>query len=190
VLYAIALTVPVAIAAASVATVRILGLQVPLGATLSLPAALAYLGYGTGLFLLTEEAAWRGVLLPRFQGRIGVLAASLAIGAIWAVWHLPLLAAPGEADHGLPRLPFLLLVVSTSVVVSALTTAARGSVVVAAVFHASFDASYAWSGVVSSQHAMIWVAALLTTGLAVFLGWSAPGRRLWISPSESIGGQQ
>jgi membrane protease YdiL (CAAX protease family) len=38
---------------------------------------------------LGEEFGWRGFLLPRLQARWGALAAALAIGIIWGVWHLP-----------------------------------------------------------------------------------------------------
>ena len=88
---------------------------------------------------------------------------------IWAGWHLPLLAVPDAGDHGLPVAPFLLLVVATSVLISGLVNAARGSVVVAAVFHASFDASYSYLGVVGSEHTMIWAAAAITALAAVVL---------------------
>jgi membrane protease YdiL (CAAX protease family) len=38
---------------------------------------------------LGEELGWRGYLLPRLQAQFGPLAASVAIGLIWAGWHLP-----------------------------------------------------------------------------------------------------
>ena len=36
-----------------------------------------------------EEIGWRGYLLPRLSGRVGLPAASLIVGVIWACWHLP-----------------------------------------------------------------------------------------------------
>jgi membrane protease YdiL (CAAX protease family)/CheY-like chemotaxis protein len=167
--YAAALAAPLGIAGLSAGVVHAAGGSVPVGDMLSLPAALIYLAYGTGLFLLTEEAAWRGVLLPRIQRRVDPTPAALVVGALWAGWHLPLLAVPDAGDHGLPVAPFLVLIVSTSVLMTGLVNAAGGSVLIAAVFHASFDACYSYLGVVGDQHAMIWVAAAVTTTIAVLL---------------------
>jgi membrane protease YdiL (CAAX protease family) len=160
--YAAAVGLPLVIAGATAVIVTVAGGTVPYGQLLSLPAAVVYLIYGTGLFLLTEEAAWRGVLLPRVQHRLGAGRASIVVGLIWAGWHLPLLATPGESDQGLPIAPFLVLIVTTSVLMTALVNAGRGSVVIAGLFHASFDACYSWFGVVGDQHAMLWTAATIT----------------------------
>ena len=171
-----AVGVPLLVGLASAGVVRATGNEVPFGQTLSLPTALVYFAYGTGLFLLTEEAGWRGVLLPRMQRRVGPTAAALVVGVLWAVWHLPLLAVPGERDHGLPVMPFLVLVVGTSVLMTGVVNAARGSVVVAAVFHASFDACYAYVGVVGAQHLMLWSAAAVTVLTAAALVVLTRGR--------------
>lgn len=40
---------------------------------------------------LGEEPGWRGFALPELQRRHSPLRASLILGAIWAVWHLPLM---------------------------------------------------------------------------------------------------
>jgi membrane protease YdiL (CAAX protease family) len=42
---------------------------------------------------LEEEFGWRGYLLPRLAARIGNLWATLAVGVIWATWHLPMMLA-------------------------------------------------------------------------------------------------
>lgn len=37
-----------------------------------------------------EEFGWRGYALPRFQAHHSALFSSIVLGAIWAIWHLPL----------------------------------------------------------------------------------------------------
>ena len=41
-----------------------------------------------------EEFGWRGYALLKLQNKYGPLVASLVIGTIWGVWHLPSFFAP------------------------------------------------------------------------------------------------
>ena len=68
----------------------------------TLLGALGALGFGL-LAGIGEEPGWRGTLLHPWIGRHGRVQASLAVGAVWALWHLPLYFAPGtyQADRGL-----------------------------------------------------------------------------------------
>lgn len=45
---------------------------------------------------LLEELGWRGYALDRLQSRGSALRASLILGALWAVWHLPLFFIDGS----------------------------------------------------------------------------------------------
>jgi membrane protease YdiL (CAAX protease family) len=49
--------------------------------------------------VLGEEIGWRGFALPRIQGRRTALGASLILGAIWTVWHLPFWVVLGELEQ-------------------------------------------------------------------------------------------
>ncbi len=47
-----------------------------------------------------EEIGWRGYALPRMAERIGLPRASLLLGGIWAVWHLPVIPSVTASGHG------------------------------------------------------------------------------------------
>jgi membrane protease YdiL (CAAX protease family) len=50
---------------------------------------------------LVEEPAWRGYALPQLLESHAPLAAGLAVGAAWALWHLPLFFIEGTYQAGL-----------------------------------------------------------------------------------------
>jgi membrane protease YdiL (CAAX protease family) len=82
-----------------------------------------------------EELGWRGYALPILQRRLAPFWAGLVLGVIWAVWHLPAFLLSGTPQAGWDFLPFFAGAVACSVILTALFDAARGSVLLAMVFH-------------------------------------------------------
>jgi CAAX protease family protein len=91
------------------------------------------------LFTFGEEYGWRGYLLPRLL-LLGEIRASVLLGVVWGLWHLPLLLAglnyPG-VNLWLAIIIFTFVTVALSFTYTWFYVASSGSVLVAAVFHAS-----------------------------------------------------
>jgi membrane protease YdiL (CAAX protease family) len=99
-----------------------------------LPALLTALFIGP-----IEELGWRGVALPLLQRRFAPLYASLIVGGVAAVWHIPAFFMSGTKQSAWALGPFLLGVVAISVILTAMFNASRGSLLVAVVFHAQMN---------------------------------------------------
>jgi membrane protease YdiL (CAAX protease family) len=81
-----------------------------------------------------EEIGWRGYVLPRFQASHSALAASLIVGVIWALWHLPKFLAP---DNTSPFWLFMIRTISASVVYAWVYNNTRGSLLMTTMLHAA-----------------------------------------------------
>jgi membrane protease YdiL (CAAX protease family) len=90
-----------------------------------------------------EELGWRGYALPKLQQRAGPLIASLVIGTIWGIWHLPSFFNPTsvQASLGLVFLiPYVVGTISNSVIMTWLYNRAKASALVAGIiWHAATD---------------------------------------------------
>ena len=82
-----------------------------------------------------EELGWRGYALPRMLSRLSPLIASLGLGVLWAVWHLPLFLS-GD----LPWADAAFIVVA-SVLFTAVFVRTSRSVLIAFLMHASMNAA-------------------------------------------------
>jgi uncharacterized protein len=102
------------------------------GPLLFLPLFLLILTLTDGL---GEELAWRGFALPRMLTRYNALVASLVLGVIWALWHLPLLWTEGNGMFHQPVWLLLLDVTAKSVLFTWVFLHTRGSVLIAMLFH-------------------------------------------------------
>src|SRR5215210_2078012 len=86
---------------------------------------------------LGEEIGWRGYALPRLQSRMNALSASLVIGPIWALWHLPLwLTGDPVKTPGLYA-AFAASTIALSVILTCVYNSTRGSLLMVVLLHAT-----------------------------------------------------
>lgn len=85
----------------------------PATAYLVLPAFVTILILGGPL---AEEIGWRGFALDPLQAFAGPVPASVVLGLVWGLWHLPLFLDPGQVQHALPLMLYLGQTTSTAVV--------------------------------------------------------------------------
>ena len=90
-----------------------------------------------------EELGWRGYVLPRLQQRSGPLIASLVIGTVWGIWHLPTFFNPESVQNSLGWgffIPYMVGTIANSVIMTWLYNKAKASALVAGIiWHAATD---------------------------------------------------
>lgn len=85
-----------------------------------------------------EELGWRGFALPRLQMRMSAFHASLVLGVLWTMWHVPLWFA-GLGYEKIPFAAYALLVMSSTVLITWACNNSRGSMVIATLFHLTMN---------------------------------------------------
>ncbi len=112
---------------------RIVGSSVPLWVAL-----LLFLVFGT----LTngEEIGWRGYALPRLLERHSALMASVVVGVVWALWHVPKFLIVGSAQD-YPFWIFVLGSVAKAIVYTWVFVGTRGSLLTVTLLHAAWNTS-------------------------------------------------
>lgn len=82
-----------------------------------------------------EESGWRGLALPLLQRKFAPFWAGLILGVIWGVWHIPAFLLSGAPQSAWSFGPYFIGVVSLAVILTPLFNAARGSLLMAVLFH-------------------------------------------------------
>ena len=93
---------------------------------------------------LLEEVGWRGFALPRMEPLHGPLLASLILGVLWALWHLPEFLVPSWAASSggggiLSIILFTLTTITFTIVITWVFNNTRASVLLAILGHSSID---------------------------------------------------
>ncbi len=93
---------------------------------------------------LGEEFGWRGILLPYFLERQNSLRASLFVGLIWSIWHLPLwtFSEFRSNEKLIIFVPlYVLSIVALSFIMTWIHLRSQGSIAVAIIAHSAFNCS-------------------------------------------------
>lgn len=159
--YALALVLAIALPTVVVVVFRLAGAWIAPGDQLPLAQVPVSLLIEILLFWLTEEATWRGFVLPRIELWLAPGTAGLVVGVLWALWHLPLFAIVGSFQAGLPFAGFFLLTVATSVILSWLYHRGGGSVLLCALYHGVVDVTFVVTGVLTASPAAFWTVVAL-----------------------------
>jgi membrane protease YdiL (CAAX protease family) len=172
---------PAIVALAFAIDVALGGSLPPLRARLDSPAAVAGLLFFVFWFgPLPEEMGWRGFALDRLQRRMTALHASLVLGSVWALWHVPLFFVPGsfQAELGPGSLRswiFLASMVPLSVLMTWVYNNTARSTLSAVLIH--FSGNLCGALLAKSDRVAALEVALLAGGASfAVLGWGA--RRL------------
>lgn len=121
-----------------------------------------------------EEMGWRGYVLPRLQAKYNALIASLIVGVIWAVWHLPKFFGTGLNGEG-SFAWFTVAHLALAVLYTWLYNNTRGSLLLVTLFHASgntfgvfMPAKFAVAGSILSNLEIVFfvIAAIVVTVIA------------------------
>ncbi|WP_254764950.1 CPBP family intramembrane glutamic endopeptidase [Natrinema marinum] len=183
-----ALCLAPAVVAASLAVAALTG-TVPsfpwAGNPIVLPVAFAFI-----LFLggpVQEEFGWRGYLLDPLQDRLTAVGGGVAVGLVWAVWHLPLFFVPSETlYYREPFLGFAVSITLLSVLMTWVYNNTNASLLPALLFHTSFNWAQGMFPILESDPASLAFVALFgATTLAVVWYWGP--RRLVRSRDGAIG---
>jgi membrane protease YdiL (CAAX protease family) len=132
--YAVALLLPPGLAVAATVLNVLLGARGPTSAELGGWTGLLPLFFlillVPGLGGTWEEPGWRGYALPRLQDGRSALFASLTLGVLWALWHLPLMVV-GQVHYS-----DMVNVIAAAIVFTWVFNNTSGSVFIAMLMHA------------------------------------------------------
>lgn len=131
---------------------------------------------------LVEELGWHGYALPRLQSRLSALVASLVLGLLWGLWHLPLVVAYDDAFG-----PYLAGILGHTILMTWLSNSTEGDLVTMLLFHAGLNVSFTVLAAGPSDWAtalVVWAAVLVL--LMRFGGATLSARPRVVEPATSV----
>ncbi len=123
-----------------------------------------------------EELGWRGVAQPAAERRASRLVAALSVGAVWALWHLPLFLIAGAPQAG-RNFPLFAADVLANAILLAWIYAGTRSILCCLLFHALGNTVTALGLLAIGPPAgAAWIAVGVKLAAAILLLMTAPRR--------------
>ncbi|HJS20709.1 MAG TPA: type II CAAX endopeptidase family protein [Anaerolineales bacterium] len=116
-----------------------------------------------------EEIGWRGYALPRLQARHSALIATLTLGLIWGVWHLPKFLSHWNA---VSFAWFMAHTMAVAFLYTWIYNGTRGSLLLVTILHASSNTAGVFlpiANTVSSQNMGAYIGYVLFEWLAALV---------------------
>ena len=125
-----------------------------------------------------EELGWRGVAQPEIERGLPRFMATLIVGAVWALWHVPLFYIHGVSQFG-GNLPLFAVDVLANAFLLAWLYARTQSILLCVIAHAASNTATAMGLVTTASHASmpLWIATLAKVVVAAFLLAAIPSRQ-------------
>ena len=109
-----------------------------------------------------EELGWRGFALPRLQNKYNALVASVILGLVWGLWHIPSIIYLEGTDAS--NIVWAAVnTISVTILFTWIYNNTKGSLLLITLFHASIQYSENFLGVIPSQTANLlkWVVVIV-----------------------------
>lgn len=121
-----------------------------------------------------EEIGWRGFALPRLQKLLhNPFYASIILGLLWSVWHLPIYLVPCQSS--IPFAMFIFFTTGLSLIYTVVFNQTRGSLFSVVLLHASTDIAPRFLNITVFQPSTWLIFGIFTwlSGILLFLFFPA-----------------
>lgn len=134
------------------------------------------IGLATAILFVGEELGWRGYALPKLLAQNTPITASLVLGVLWTLWHLPNFIFPLAGVPALGPFPVVAVwIIAQTFLFTWLYIHSKGSILIATLFHASINA-FTFNGMDTTEkwllQAIVWSIAALVVVLSSRVMWT------------------
>jgi uncharacterized protein len=137
--YVVAVLSPVVLLTVAQVITKLLGLTVTIPVPQVDLSPYVIFGFGVNFLANTcEEIGWRGFALPHLQKRYNALIATLIVGVLWSLWHLPLVFLVGNPMSEFPLVWFI-SIAADAFMYTWIYNSTKGSILLVALFHGSLN---------------------------------------------------